>query len=229
MTASSPDAAASSTPPKPTSYYDLLGVKPNASGQEIRRAYRDLSKLYHPDTTALESAIATVKFQALNEAYATLSSPEKRLTYDTKIGYSRLSVIQPLGKKETKSYDPTASAYISPIDRPLSAGELFALFILGVTFVGCLILVFALSATRHELSGDIDLNNLNLDIFPAPSATQVEPSPAKPPESSNLSRPQPNFVVPSEPPPQIPNSHRFKSHRPNSHHLIRPTPILFTA
>ena len=227
MPASSPDATANSaaasnavksTSTRQTSYYDLLGVKPNASGQEIRRAYRDLSKLYHPDTTALESAIATVKFQALNEAYATLSSPEKRLTYDTKIGYSRLSVIQPLGKKETKSYDPTASAYISPIDRPLSAGELFALFILGVTFVGCLILVFALSATRHELSGEIDLNNLNLDIFPAPSAAQIEPSQTKPSESSDLSIQQPNLVVPSDPPPHIPNSHR----------LVRPAPILFT-
>ena len=65
-----------------TNYYTLLGVAPNASAQDIRRAYRDLSKLYHPDTTELESDVATVKFQALNEAYATLSSPEKLLTYD---------------------------------------------------------------------------------------------------------------------------------------------------
>lgn len=142
-----------------TNYYTLLGVAPNASAQDIRRAYRDLSKLYHPDTTELESKVATVKFQALNEAYATLSSPEKRLTYDYKIGYSRISVIQPLGQNETRQnesrqnkstrpYDPTASAYISPTDRPLSAGELFALFILGVTFIGCLLLVVTISFTQ---------------------------------------------------------------------------------
>ncbi|MEL6350551.1 MAG: J domain-containing protein [Cyanobacteria bacterium J06627_28] len=137
-----------------TNYYTLLGVAPNASAQDIRRAYRDLSKLYHPDTTELESAVATVKFQALNEAYATLSSPERRLTYDYKIGYSRISVIQPLGQNEnrqpkaTRPYDPTASAYLSPTDRPLSAGELFALFILGVTFIGCLLLVVTISLTQ---------------------------------------------------------------------------------
>ncbi|MBE9064197.1 J domain-containing protein [cf. Phormidesmis sp. LEGE 11477] len=139
----------------PRSYYDLLGLRPNASVQEIRRAYRDLSKLYHPDTTELESAIATRKFQALNEAYAVLSSPEKRLGYDYKIGYSRLSVMRPLsanapGGPPPKSYDPTASAYLDPTDRPLSAGELFALFILGVTFIGCLILVFTIGLTQSN-------------------------------------------------------------------------------
>jgi len=37
--------------------------------------YRQLSKRYHPDTTALPPAIATAKFQQLNEAYATLNNP----------------------------------------------------------------------------------------------------------------------------------------------------------
>ena len=142
----------SSSPPN---FYQLLGLRYGASAQEIRRAYRDLSKLYHPDTTELESAITTVKFQSLNEAYATLSNPEKRLAYDYKIGYSRLSVMQPLPAHRgntPKDYDPTDSAYISSTDRPLSAGELFALFILGVTFVGCLLLVFAISLTRGDIS-----------------------------------------------------------------------------
>ncbi len=137
----------------PPSYYELLGLRPGVSAQEIRRAYRDLSKLYHPDTTELEKAIATLKFQALNEAYATLSSPEKRLTYDYKIGYSRLSVIQPLSdRKAPKPGKLSSSAYLDPTDRPLSAGELFALFILGVTFVGCLILVVTISLTRGDIA-----------------------------------------------------------------------------
>lgn len=153
MTAS---ASASSAPQKQT-YYDLLSLRPNASVQEVRRAYRDLSKLYHPDTTELDSAIATVKFQALNEAYATLSSPEKRLAYDYQIGYSRISVMQPLkgnapsAVSHDQPYDPTNSAYLDPTDRPLSAGELFALFILGVTFIGCLILVFTLGLAKSDL------------------------------------------------------------------------------
>lgn len=153
------------TPRSAPSYYQVLGLKPNASVQEIRRAYRDLSKLYHPDTTKLESAIAIPKFQALNEAYATLSSPEKRLTYDYKVGYSRISVMQPLSSQRpqnssTATHDWSSSAYLDPNDRPLSAGELFALFILGVTFVGCLILVVTIALTKGEI-GLPSLETLN--------------------------------------------------------------------
>jgi hypothetical protein len=136
-----------------SSYYGLLGVYPSASVREIRQAYRDLSKLYHPDTTSLPAAIATSKFQELNEAYATLSNPERRIVYDQKIGYSRVPVIQPL----THRNQPTAqtrvtpsSAYLDPTDRPLSPGEVFALFILGLTFLACLVLAIAIGLTRGD-------------------------------------------------------------------------------
>lgn len=136
-----------------TNYYDRLGVIPSASPQEIRRAYRERSKLYHPDTTELSAAIATEKFQQLNEAYATLSSPERRAAYDLKIGYSRVAVIQPMPTLHTQQHrpwKPKSSAYLDPSDRPLSAGEIFALFILGITFVACLLLVCFIGLTRSE-------------------------------------------------------------------------------
>ncbi|HEY9877169.1 MAG TPA: J domain-containing protein [Leptolyngbyaceae cyanobacterium] len=140
------------TPPK--SYYHLLGIKPTASAQQIRRAYRDLSKLYHPDTTELPAEVATDKFQQLNEAYATLSSPERRWTYDQQMGYSRISVIQPPADlnipASTKRREYRSNAYLDPNDRPLSAGEIFALFILGLTFVACLALVVTISLTQGE-------------------------------------------------------------------------------
>lgn len=136
------------------SYYGLLGLHPSASAQEIRQAYRDLSKLYHPDTTSLPSAIATNKFHELNEAYATLSSPERRLLYDQKIGYSRVAVAQPLPPLHQPAGKPraaqTSSAYLDPTDRPLSPGELFALFILGLTFIGCLVLAITIGITRSD-------------------------------------------------------------------------------
>ncbi len=135
------------------SYYGLLGVHPSASMRDIRQAYRDLSKLYHPDTTNLPTAIATAKFQQLNEAYATLSNPERRGVYDRKIGYSSVAVVQPLPNlnataKQTRYH--SSSAYLDPTDRPLSPGELFALFILGITFVGCLCLAIMVGLTRGE-------------------------------------------------------------------------------
>lgn len=134
------------------SYYGLLGVHPGASVIEIRRAYRELSKRYHPDTTDLAPKLATEKFHQLNEAYATLSNPERRRVYDHKIGYSRVYVVQPSPAVRRTDNEPhrSSSAYLDPSDRPLSAGEIFALFILALTFIGCLMLAIAVAFTRPE-------------------------------------------------------------------------------
>ncbi len=136
-------------------YYGLLGVHPSASPMEIRRAYRELSKKYHPDTTILPTAIATVQFQALNAAYAAISHPERRLAYDREIGYSRVVIaqspqhFQPL---TPRSDNYRSSAYLDPNDRPLSGGEIFALFMLLATFGGCVILAIAVGISRGEIS-----------------------------------------------------------------------------
>ena len=137
-----------------SSYYALLGLHPSASVIEIRRAYRELSKHYHPDTTKLSTEIATIKFQELNQAYATLSNPERRTAYDYLIGYSRIAVIQAPSYLDRSVHSQNkftkSSAYLDQSDRPLSAGEIFAVFILGLTFVGCLILAFALGLIRGD-------------------------------------------------------------------------------
>jgi curved DNA-binding protein CbpA len=138
---------------KQQTYYDLLGVHPNASAIEIRRAYRELSKKYHPDTTILTTAVATVKFQALNEAYAAISHPERRLAYDLEIGYSRVVVVQPstFHSLSNRPDNYRSSAYLDPTDRPLSDGEIAALLMLGITFLGCLVLAISIGMIRGEL------------------------------------------------------------------------------
>lgn len=144
--------------PRPKTHYDQLGVKPTASPQQIRRAFRDLSKLYHPDTTELPATEATEKFQQLNEAYAILSSPDRRWAYDQQVGYSRISVMQPLEPLSRPAVAPRrepANMYLDPTDRPLSAGEIFALFILGLTFVACLALVVTVGLTRGDYAADL--------------------------------------------------------------------------
>ena len=130
------------------SYYDLLDLHPSASTIAIRRTYRQLSKEYHPDTTKLPADVATAKFQRLNEAYATLSSPEKRSLYDLKIGYSRINVIQAPNWSEPNRDKWSKTAYLDPTDRPLSSGEIFVLVLLGLTFIGCIILVMAIAYFR---------------------------------------------------------------------------------
>jgi DnaJ-class molecular chaperone len=137
---------------KPT-YYSLLGLHPSASAIQIRQAYRELSKQYHPDTTDLPAPVATAKFQQINEAYATLTNPERRFSYDLKIGYSRFGVIQAptdLNCPVSSKHDWTKSAYLDASDRPLSSGEIFALFIMGLTLLGCLLLAIAIGLTRGE-------------------------------------------------------------------------------
>lgn len=63
------------------SYYEILGVEPDATPEEIKRAYRKLAKQHHPDSQDNDSA-SNAKFQEISEAYATLSDPELRRKYD---------------------------------------------------------------------------------------------------------------------------------------------------
>ncbi|KAK4492573.1 hypothetical protein RD792_003388 [Penstemon davidsonii] len=60
----------------------FLGVSTNADLEEIKAAYRRLSKEYHPDTTTLPLRTASDKFMQLREIYNVLSDDEKRKFYD---------------------------------------------------------------------------------------------------------------------------------------------------
>lgn len=64
-------------------YYDVLQIQPNASTSEIRKAYLKLSKQEHPDKS--EKPNAKEIFQKIQEAYETLSDPEKKAVYDKSI------------------------------------------------------------------------------------------------------------------------------------------------
>jgi curved DNA-binding protein CbpA len=117
-------------------HYQLLGLHPSASLSDIRRSYRELSKQLHPDKSPLPRSVATDQFQALNSAYATLSNPEQRRRYDQQIGYAQAVVMRPLPNLSQPQVNmPRHEDEWG--DRPLSSGEVFALFMLGVTLVGC--------------------------------------------------------------------------------------------
>jgi hypothetical protein len=65
-------------------FYEIFGVPPSASQEEIRAAHRELVKRYHPDiySTGDDKARATERLQAINEAYAVLGNAERRKEYD---------------------------------------------------------------------------------------------------------------------------------------------------
>ena len=62
-------------------YYEILGVKKNATDDELKKAYRNLAKKFHPDKNK-GNKDAENKFKEISEAYAVLSDKEKRDQYD---------------------------------------------------------------------------------------------------------------------------------------------------
>ena len=61
-------------------YYDVLGIPRNADDKEIKKAYRNLARKYHPDVCKEKGA--EEKFKRINEAYGVLSDAQKRAQYD---------------------------------------------------------------------------------------------------------------------------------------------------
>jgi len=62
-------------------YYNILGVKRDATEQEIKKAYRKLARQYHPDVNPGDKS-AEARFKEINEAYEVLSDKEDRKKYD---------------------------------------------------------------------------------------------------------------------------------------------------
>jgi DnaJ-class molecular chaperone len=64
------------------SYYEVLGVEPSASQEEIKKAYKALAFKFHPDRNSGDSE-AEQKFKDVNQAHQVLSDPDKRRQYDS--------------------------------------------------------------------------------------------------------------------------------------------------
>lgn len=86
-------------------YYDTLGVRKNASFEEIKQAYRQKALDFHPDKNA--NPDATEKMQQLNQAYEVLNDEVSRLEYDIKLNIDNVSN----GSSSDKKYSENFSSF----------------------------------------------------------------------------------------------------------------------
>lgn len=70
-------------------YYELLGVDPKADREEIKQAYLNKVKTWHPDKNPARLAEAEEKTKVLNQAYHVLGDPERRKNYDRMLKFTR--------------------------------------------------------------------------------------------------------------------------------------------
>ncbi len=66
-------------------YYQILGISPRATQLEIKRSFRKLAVLYHPDKN--RTAEGEERFKVINRAYEVLSDPEQRANYDLQLTF----------------------------------------------------------------------------------------------------------------------------------------------
>ena len=90
--------------------YKVLGVSPDASDEEIKRAYRALAKKYHPDRNPGDKEAAK-KMQQVNDAYEQIKNPEK--AHSSHSGYDPYgSAWQQQSQQTSDSYQQAAAQYI---------------------------------------------------------------------------------------------------------------------
>jgi preprotein translocase subunit Sec63 len=167
----------STAKPSTPTHYQVLKLQPSATEQELRQAFRGLSKRYHPDTTALPASEAEAAFRQLRQAYAVLSDPVARRLYDA-------ALAQPAPPRRA----PAPVVRPVPVRRALSGGEWFALLLLAVALVLSLVLGLGVAWARGaELMAwpswwsELEAASASLaPLEPAPPAP-LAPAPEAPP------------------------------------------------
>jgi len=120
-------------------------VRPSVSPEEIRRAYRRLARVHHPDATGAGSGM---DMAAVNEAWRVLSDPARRAVYDASLRARPRSVAPPVPGPEDADLDDDAG--FVPIRHPLAR---LGIPLPWIIVLGVLALIFVFTAYAVRSSG----------------------------------------------------------------------------
>lgn len=107
-----------------TNFYSILGVGESATKEQIKKAYRDKAKQWHPDKNPNNKS-AEEKFKAIQNAYETLSDSSRRLAYDKLLQDERLRQEQ---MKQQHSHSKKNNSWAVAFGLMLLVGLLIAMF-----------------------------------------------------------------------------------------------------
>ncbi len=93
-------------------YYELLYLAEDAPEEEIKAAYREQIKFFHPDTYEGDPGYAEEQTRALNEAYRTLMDPALRREYDDEIGLTGKAIV----REQIRRHGEEARARLDAMD-----------------------------------------------------------------------------------------------------------------
>ena len=94
-------------------YYEVLGLPPGATTDQIKKKYRELARKFHPDV-AQDKNLSQLTFTQINQAYNTLSNPERRAQYNGTLQ----SMTAPSAPSAPAKTTPAQSAPAAPAARP---------------------------------------------------------------------------------------------------------------
>lgn len=128
--------------------YDILGISSSAGSDEIKTAYKQLAKKYHPDKNP-GSSWHEEQFKKINQAYQVLSDPVKRKQYDDRLAYEMFQRQNPQPSYSRQEYKkPPAQQYtqrkkpVQPNEGAYSTFLVIAGFFLGVAVLGYFLYTF---------------------------------------------------------------------------------------
>lgn len=148
-------------------HYQILGVSEQASAEEIKKAYKKLAVLYHPDKNPGNLA-AEEHFKEINLAYQTLVNPEKRSRYDFKLYYQRA---QPTSEapnaptRKRRKYSPIKRKFIYS-KRWNKVGNRWAI---GVLLVSVIVVLVQVNLKQYLMEREHE----HLQILKAELTTQA--------------------------------------------------------